>query len=177
MKWMPLRCSVPPRLLLMVDTFPRVGDRMADKLTLNYKHFVECHWQIKVYCFACKATVCLNSTKMDTMQSDFISCAQNINEHVLCAYIFTAEISPEPGRLVPGCGTIDHQSRKVCQGLCRCCQGSSEHRVILLSLAVCYLSVHWLRGDNRGCVGVGAGIWRAGKKKKKTTWFFLELEA
>lgn len=34
-------------LLLMVDTFPRVGDWMADKLMLNYKHFVECQWQMK----------------------------------------------------------------------------------------------------------------------------------
>lgn len=164
MKRIPLRCSEFPLLLLTVDTFPRVGDRSADELTLNYKHFAECRGQIGVYCFACKATVCLNSTKMDRMPSEFISCAQNTNEHVLRVYIFTAESSPEPGRLVPGCCAIDHKSRRACQGLCRCCQGSSEHRVILLSLAVCYLSFHWLRRDSRGCGGGGGWMWRAEKR-------------
>lgn len=95
MKRIPLRCSEFPPLLLMVDTFPRVGDQSADELTLNYKHFAERRWKIEVYCFACKATVCLNSTKMDTVPREFISCARNINEHVYSVCTFSRQKSAQ----------------------------------------------------------------------------------
>lgn len=157
MKRTPLTCSASPQLLLMVDTFPRVGDRMADKLTLNYKHFVECHWQIRVYCFACKATVCLNSTKNGHDAEWF---------HLLCAEYqrtctqwvhFHGRNQP---RAKEACFWLRYhwsRSRRACQGLCRYCQGSSEHRVILLSLAVCYLSFHWLEWGTRAGGAVGWG--------------------
>lgn len=80
--------------------------------------------------------VCLNSTEMDTVQNYFILCAQNINECVHCACIFTAEISSAPARLVPGYSTIDHENRRACQGLCQRCQGSNKHWVVLLWLVV-----------------------------------------
>lgn len=71
---------------------------------------------------------------MDAVQNYFILCAQNLNEYVHGAHIFTAEISSEPARLVPGYSTIDHENRKACQGLCQHCQNSNEHLVILLWL-------------------------------------------
>lgn len=177
MKWTPLRCSAPPQLLLMVGTFPRVGDRKADKLTLNYKHFVECHWQIRVYCFACKATVCLNSTKMDTTQSDFISCAQNINEHVLGGYIFTAEISPEPSRLVPGCGTIDQEVEGPAKDFVDIVRAPVSIGWFCCRLPFVTWAFTGLEGAEAGsgcCVDGGVRIWRA---EKEYLVLFLELEA
>lgn len=89
-------------------------------------------------------------------------CSEYKRTCTLCVH-FHGRNQPRARWLVPGRSTIDHKSRRACQGLCRCCQGSSKHRVILLSLAVCYLSFPWFGRDSQGCVGGGAGIWIAEK--------------
>lgn len=105
----------------MFDTFPGVGDWTADKLTLNYKHFVQCQRQMKDLLFSLQSNSA--STKIYMVQNYFICCAGNINErmymHVYHVCIFMAKTSSQSNTACLEASTIDQENRRVCFSVVR----------------------------------------------------------
>lgn len=147
----------------MVDTFPRVGDWTADKLTLNYKHFVECHpANERSTVLLAKQPYAFNSIKTDTVQNYFILCAQNTKESMCCACAFSRHGSAQSSaRRALGLSTIDHENRGAFQDFVIIVRtpASAECRCVVLP--------EMLLSEARECVHAGVGhgdvqgqIWR-----------------
>lgn len=110
----------------MFDTFPGVGDWTADKLTLNYKHFVQCQRQMKDLLFSLQSNSA--STKIYMVQNYFICCAGNINErmymHVYtsCVHFYGRDQLTEQYSLLGG---EYHWSGKQ-ESMFQCCQEAKQ---------------------------------------------------